>query len=263
MRVTDQLVHLYRVDCQLIGLKSRLRAAEVFLSEQQKQLGGLDAKRATLEADLKKTKAQAMLQESEVKRMDERIATLRDRMNNASTNKEYKATLTEINEIKVERDKAESSALTLMSKADELASELANLSKTAEERGKIRDVAQTDRAAKAEEIRERVEALGAERLELAAKVAADALRIYDRLLKDRENEAMAPLHELDRKAHEYTCGSCMMLVPVDVMSGLLSSGRLTTCPSCSVLLYVEEKLAGEITSPKAAKGRKRKSADVE
>ena len=64
-------------------------------------LRALDAKRATLEADLKKTKAQAMLQESEVKRMDERIATLRDRMNNASTNKEYKATLTEINEIKL------------------------------------------------------------------------------------------------------------------------------------------------------------------
>ena len=232
MTVTGKLVRVYQVDKQIRGLKSRLRAAERFLGEQTRLLGELEAKKGALEGQLRQLTASASNEEGEAARVNGRIDELRERMNNARTNKEYKALLTEVNTLKEERVRHEDGAIERLEKIEALRKQLSEID--------AKDVAESERQERESEIQERLTKLEQERTEVVSEVPGAALQTYEELVEQREDEAMAPIEIADRKRHEFTCGSCMMSLPVESMSALLSHGSLTRCVSCGCILYLEE-----------------------
>jgi predicted nucleic acid-binding Zn-ribbon protein len=237
-----------------------LRAAERFLDEQTKQLAQIDGKREGINGQLRQLQATIANHEGEMARFDARIETLRSQMDNAKTNKEYKAFLTEVNTLKAERSTNETAALELMTKADELKKQLAELDGQKGEREKLRKVAAEDREKKAEEIKDRLAQLKAERAQLASEVPADAMALYVELVRQKGDDAMAPVQELDRRRHEYTCGSCQMAVPVETVNALMRGANnqsVVRCVSCGGLLYIEKEVAERLQPGQAKKGGKR------
>ncbi len=249
MNVTARLLRVYRVDKQLVGLKSRLKAAERFLDEQTRLLTAAESTRSSIEKQLKQTKASILNHEGEMARLEARMAALREQMNSAQTNREYKAFLTEINTFKAEYDENQKAALELMATAEELEKQIAELNAARTDREKVKKVAEGDRAARAEEIRARVDELTAERAALAASVAPSDLAIYEQIFAAHGDEAMAAIEVQDFKRHEFTCGGCMMSVPIEHVSSLLSHGRVTRCPSCRCILYLEADLTERMQTP--------------
>src|SRR5580765_7640861 len=189
MDVTAKLVRVFSVDKQLRGLQSRLGSAERFLSEQTKEIDGIDSKRAALEAQLKGNTAQAADFEGEMARLDAKMATIRKQMDEAQTNKEYKAFLTEVNTFKADRDGMETKALELMTKSDELKKQRAELTGKRSEREKMQKGAAGDREQRFKEIESRLNELKAERAKLVADVPADVMIMFQRLLDQRGDEA--------------------------------------------------------------------------
>lgn len=240
MDVTSQLLKVYLVDKQLQGLQSRLKAAERFFNEQSTLLGQIEGKRGTLESQVKQVSVGASGQEGEMKRLDARMAVIREQMNSAKTNKEYKAFLTELNTLKAERDRFEQGGLEQLSKVDELKKQLAELDAARAERQKMQSVAAKERDERQAEIQGRLEELKGERAKLAAGVPKDAISKLERLIETRGEDAMAPIDIIDRKRHEFHCGACQMALPVDAITGIIAKGSLTTCVSCGCLLYVRE-----------------------
>jgi uncharacterized protein len=240
MDVTAKLLRVFNVDKQLRGLQSRLGSAERFLGEQTREIDTLDSKRSALDAQLKTSTAQAADFEGEMARLDAKMATIRKQMDAAQTNKEYKAFLTEINTFKADRDGLETKALELMTKSDELKKQLAELDGKRSERQQVQKVAVGERDQRFKEIETRLNELKAERAKLAAEVPADVMSVFQRLIDQRGDDAMGPVEIADRKRHEYHCGVCMMALPVDVVSGLMSSGNLTLCKSCQCILFLDE-----------------------
>ena len=118
MGVTAKLLKLYRVDQKLNGLNSRLRAAERYLDAQEKQLTTLTDKHTSLDGQLRQLQASIHNDETDIKRFDDRIASNRERMNNASTSKEHGALLTEINTMKADRALVEERVLEMVTKTD-------------------------------------------------------------------------------------------------------------------------------------------------
>lgn len=252
MGVTAALLHVHRVDRQLQDLRSRLRASERFLNEQEKGLGQIEAKRQAIESQLRQTEAASAERESEAARLQARIDHLRDQMNLAKTNKEYKAFLTEVNTFKADKSRVDEEALELMSKSDELKAALDKLESQHGERAKVRDVAGNERDRRADEIRERVSQLETERDRLVADVPTDVMAVYEELVNRLEDEAMAPIEEQDRKRHEYSCGACMMSIPVETVSSLLTDGeKLSRCVSCGCILFIEPELADQMQAATA------------
>lgn len=263
MDVTQKLVKLFSVDKQLRGLQTRLRGAERFLAEQESQLAAITAKKTELETQQKQFAAAAKNQEGEVARVDAKMATIREAMNVAQTNKEYKGHLTEVNTFKAERDRAEQAALEHMQKADELKADLARLATEQDERKKMRAVAVEDKAKRAEEIKDRLAELKAERVTLAAEVNKSTLAMFERLIETRGDEAMATVEIVDRKRHDFNCGACRMGLPVESVSGLLGSGKLTTCVSCGCILFIDDEVSKAMQPPEKEKkqpGSKKVSA---
>ncbi len=253
MSVTEKLLRVFRVDQQLQGLESRLRSAEKFHDEQSKQLESVRTQQRMIATQLKQLQAQIGEQEGEIQSIDARIERLRGQMNNAKTNKEYQAFLVEVNTLKADRDQIEQSALEQMTKVDELKKQVADLDSREREREKVRTVAASDRDKRADEIRDRVNELRAERKSLSAAVPADALSTYEQLLRTRGDDAMAPVEVQDRKRHEATCGSCMMSVPVETLSALMSGSKLINCVSCGCILYLERETADTLQPPSSKK----------
>lgn len=246
MNLTAQLLRVFLVDKQLTGLQSRLRSAEAFLGEQERLLAQFTAQKSDLELKIKQARAAAATAEGEIASIDARSATLREQMNNAKTNKEYKAFLTELNTYKVDRDKLETTALEHMGKVDELRKKIEELDAQVTERTKLRGVADEERGKRSAEIRDRVAELQSQRVDLAGQLPTETLKNYERLRRDRGDEAMAPLEEHDRKRLEYTCGSCMMALPVEIVSALLATGKITNCVSCGCILYLEQETAERV-----------------
>jgi uncharacterized protein len=246
------LLRVFRVDQQLRGLQSRLRGAERFLEEQTRQLQQLGSRRDSINAQLRQIQAQVHDHEGEMARLDARIEKLREQMNSAKTNKEYKALLTEVNTLKVERGKLETAALEQMTRGDELRKQLAEAETQHQERLRLQKVAHDDRLRKAEEIKDRLSELEAQRHQFAAEVPGDVMNLYTALLRQKGDEAMAPVEELDRRRHEYTCSACQMAIPVETVSTLIS-GRaagapITRCVSCGSILYLEKEAAERLES---------------
>jgi predicted nucleic acid-binding Zn-ribbon protein len=241
MTVTDKLLRVYRVDKRINGLQSRLKAAEQFLGQQNLQIETIGRRSTAIDSQVRQLKASQAEAEGEAAQHEAHIQQLRDRMNSAKTNKEYKALLVEVNTFKDKKGAAEAKALELMEKIETFQAERGKLSEEAGERTRVKELAESERAQRAEEIREQLSALTAERAALAAEVPASAMSAYVQLVERLDEEAMAPIEIADRKRHEFHCGGCMMLLPVEAMSALLSHGSLTQCPSCGCILYVEEK----------------------
>ncbi|RMH13971.1 MAG: hypothetical protein D6695_02505 [Planctomycetota bacterium] len=252
MHVTQQLLKVFRVDQQIQGLEGRLKSAERFLDEQVRQLAKIESTRATIEGQLRQLRASIANIEGETSQIDEHIAELRERMNSAKTNKEYKALLTEVNTFKERRNALDESELEHLDKVEKLEAQLSELEASHEAREKMRTVAEQDRGKRAEEIRDRLEALKAERAKLASEVPADALDVYERLFEERGEDAMAPLVVVDRKRHEYICGSSMMSVPMETAMSLMS-GKLTLSPNDGCILYLTEEAAEALAGNVAKK----------
>jgi len=250
MTVTDNLLRVFRVDQQITGLKARLRAAERFLNEQVGHLSEIDTQRSANASQIKQLTTAASDAEGEAARLEEHIAELRERMNNASTNKEYKALLTEMNTFKEQKAEQETKAVELLEKIEGLKSRQDELDSAAGEREKVKGVAEGDRAQRAAEIKDKLASLETERAGLISDVPGSVMATYDELVERLEEDAMAPIEVQDRKRHEFTCGACMMSLPIESMSALLSHGSLTLCVSCGCILYLEENTREAMTVSK-------------
>lgn len=248
MTVTDLLLAVYRVDQRIEGLQTRLRGAERFLTEQSGALGALETRLQAARSQLRQLRAAAADAEGEANRLGAHIDALRERMNAAQTNKEYKAMLSEVSTFKEQKDAHEARALELMSQAEATSTEEASLAQQIDERRQVRNVAEGERTQRADEIKEKLAELRAERDRLAAEVPDTVLSTYAELLDRLGEDAMAPIEVQDRKRHEYTCGSCMMSLPMETMSALLGHGQITRCPSCGAILYLEEKTRETMTA---------------
>ena len=268
MSVTKQLLDVFRVDKLLRGLRSRLEAAERFLSQQAAQLAELEKQKTTLETQAKQLKATIANEEGEAARLEARIAIIREQMNSAKTAKEYNAFLTELNTYKDQKGQFEEKTLGAMSKVEEIDKTLSTIAAQHGERVKIVGTARSDRDLRESEIKDRVAELQAQRDTLTAAMPAKELNMLEQLIKARGDEAMAPIEVLDRRAHEGSCSACMMAVPVEAVSALMG-GKLVTCPNCRCILYIEEetfakKKPGEGAEPKKPRvSKKTKKTETE
>lgn len=239
MGVQEALRRLYQVDQQLRGLESRLDGARRHVRTQTQKLDQLNLQRQALVSQLQHTKASAGNLENEARVADERISRLREQMNNAKTNKEFSALLLEVNTLKVDKGKLEEQALELLTKADDLSKQVADLDGTIEQHQKIRQMAEAELASRQAEVGDQLESLKRQRAEAAGQVPHRALEVFDRMAATFEGEAMAAVVEADRRRMEYTCGGCYMLVPIERVNQLATADDVVTCASCGRILYLE------------------------
>jgi uncharacterized protein len=189
---------------------------ETFLAFNQ-EIDGLKKQRKSLEREIEESDQK--IKKSQVKLME------------VKTNKEYKAMLTETDELKKSKGGKEDLLLELMEKLEEGIQKEKALKKTVEAKnaeGKLKkDQLEKERQAYEKELL----AMNQKRQELTSRIDFPLLKQYE-FLKDRlKGVAVAEVKDA-------TCLSCHMQIPPQLYNELHRKDKIIPCPSCLRILYL-------------------------
>ncbi len=245
MTLTEDLLSLFRLDRQVRGLRSRLASAERYLQAQDRQLDELGAQQEELAHRRQQVQATVANLEMEGAGCDERMEKLREELNNASTNKQYTAILTELNTVKLSRSELDDRLLEELEQIDRITEQITQLKGQVAERRKVKEVAEAQLQERQGELGQRLAELETEHDSAAAGIPDHELTAFNRVADMHDGEAMAPIEEIDRRHREYACGACNMHMPFEAVSLLLGATEsLVMCSACGRILYMQDEIRG-------------------
>jgi predicted nucleic acid-binding Zn-ribbon protein len=246
------LVKLYRADQALRKAQENYETAARSVRLIERRVNDLSGKLTTLQQALREQQSKAANMELDLKTRDAHIDKLRTQQQQAKTNKEYQAFLTEINTEKVDRNKIEEEAIKALEVVERTQGEVKVLQgQLGEEQKKLAET-QGQLGGRLAELQTEIDALRPARDEAYEAVPPKAKAAFDRLAERHEGEAMSPLEKPDRRREEYVCGACQMSLVVDIYNRLHSRDELVTCTSCGRMLFIPEDLPPDVAVNKAA-----------
>ena len=249
MPLIDNLLTLYEVDRQVRSLQKRVESAQIYLNVQNNKIESINIERAENEQQLMQRKANIAVVETETGSIDTRVEHLRDELNKAVNDKEYKALLAEMNTLKDRRKAFEDEELAEMVVVEKLEATGEEINSRAKEREKVQKVAKTELMTRQEEIAEQLAELEKERTVAAAEIPEVVLADFNEIADDYEGETMAPIEIIDKKRREYSCTSCSLHLPIETVSVLMGNkDAVVQCGQCDRILFLEES-SREVLAP--------------
>jgi uncharacterized protein len=225
------LINLQAIDTRIVALEAdaarlpkEIAAIHTAVEESRKQV---EQAKTRLDAARKEQRTR----EKDLEVVQAKRAKNEARLYEVKTNKEYSAVLIEIEEIKQEKARMEEEILVLMETQERLAGEI----REAEGRFKQREgQGRTEEVSLREQLRgieTDLTAVRTERRELAAKLPANILADYERILRARAGLALVPVTKPN------FCGACRVTITPQRLQELRAQSSLIPCESCGRYLY--------------------------
>ncbi len=169
--------------------------------------------------------------EREIEECDQKIKKSQVKLMEVKTNKEYKAMLTETDELKKSKGSKEDLLLEFLEKLEEGTRKEKDLKKSVEDKTKEgnlkKEQLEKERRAYEKELLE----INEKRKELASRIDSPLLKQYEFLKERLKGVAVAEVKNA-------TCLSCHMNIPPQMYNELHRRDRIIPCPSCLRILYL-------------------------
>lgn len=226
----ERLIALQQIDSSIHDAESQLADEPARVQALDSRLDDATERVAAAKELIAANQATRRDIEKDVALHQGRLSKFRDQAMAVKTNQEYHAIQHEIafaqNEIKTHEDRM----LERMVEADDLAGAL-KVAETALATAK-KDVEAAKRAITAEHdvLRARVDALMAERRQVIASLAPDALALFEMVSKRRNGVAMA-------EARGGVCTICHVRLRPQVFNTVLRNESILQCDHCNRILY--------------------------
>ncbi len=205
-----------RTPKQIAALKEEEKTAEAQLTEQHEML-----------ESMRKTGRQL---EQEVEELEGRSARSKQKLLEVKSNKEYQATLKEIDDLSELVRRREDQILEQMESAERLQKRIREQEHVvAEARQRLeREGAQLEKdAGKADE---QIANLNDQKKQLKPQIPAELLKKYQILRANRAGVALAPVNR-------GTCQVCHMNLPPQIYIDLQKNEKMIHCPNCQRIIY--------------------------
>jgi uncharacterized protein len=171
--------------------------------------------------------------EREVEEFEAKIKKSQVKLMEVKTNKEYRAMLTEVEDIKRGKAGKEDLLLEYLEKTEEGIQKEKNLKKSVESKIAEGNLKRKELGKEALGYEERLTDLNRKRKELTALIDPGLLKQYEFLKERLKGIAVA-------EAREAACRGCHMQIPPQLYNELHRQDRIITCPSCLRILYLVE-----------------------
>ena len=219
----DQKIHrtkaeLDSIEPQRVAMRSKMSKCEAILEGAKTKSNEVETERKDLE--------------NEVIAKKDQIAKYSQQQLETKKNEEYRALNNQIEGCKQAIIELEDKQLDLMEKAEEVATLVEESKKEAAgikadidaQIGKMDD--------REKELKTEFEGLTSNRDELTENIEFRTLRLYERLLKSKQNPVVSV-------GGENICGGCKLQMPVQVVVSCRQEQELVTCPNCGRVLYYD------------------------
>ena len=227
------LVRLQQLDRTIgkILIDSQENPARLAQVDQETKFAEEDLKHFLEELDGLKKKRRDL--EREIEELDQKIKKSQVKLMEVKTNKEYRAMLTEIDELKKVKSGKEDLLLELLENLEGEQQREKSMKKMVEAKTAEGKLKKADLEKEGERYVEALADLNRQRKDLAGQVDPSLLKQYE-FLKDRlRGVAVA-------EAREAMCLSCHMQIPPQLYNELYRQDRVITCPSCLRILFISE-----------------------
>ena len=236
----------------LLGLKKlqsvehRLRAVKLKLIRcrrsvifQENQLRTLQNELEAKQEEIKLTRIQTDRMELELKSRDERISRLRARLNLAKTNKEYSATLTELNTSKADNSKIENQILDLMKNMESDEDECAEIRNQINEQKEKLEELRKGTEDKTVGLESEINDIQAEWNQAAKNIPPEVLDVFNRVAETYDGEALATATRQNEKVEIFSCDGCFMGIPAEIVNQLMTKDEIIRCSNCTRILVLK------------------------
>ena len=228
----ELLWELQRIDLDLKNIKGDR-------DRTPKELKRLDEKLNSEKERIQKEKEKAEHLEKERKKKELNLSSKQDKikreeakMFEVKTNKEYQALLSEMESIKESINRDEEEILQIMDEIDELKK---NLSKREREVAVVHEKVEAERKSIQEKMAhgDTVWKEQTERREVISKqLEANLVKLYDTLKEKRQGLGVVG-------AKDETCQGCFVNIPPQMFIEVQKNNALIRCPNCNRILYWE------------------------
>ena len=235
----DALQKLQQIDQQLRSTREQIESKRRSARGVQRRVAAFQ--RQIQDAELQIKKAQVDVDRFDLDRQqhEDHISKLREALNQAKTNKEYAAILTELNTDKADAAKLEDTALAVMTRVDEYRQAQQELHASLETaQSRVQSLEQAT-AELEERLGGRIAELERERESAAEAIPPAVMGVFDRAADQNDGDAMAALKQTHPKRAEYICSGCNMSVTLETINALQSNDKIQQCQTCLRILYLD------------------------
>jgi len=235
----DALHRLQEIENELRDVQEQIEAKRRRIHSHRRRLAKLEHDLAETQAQIRKTQAEADDLELQRKSHEAHITKLREALNQAKSNKEYAAILTQLNTDKADATKLEDAILSKLNRVDELKKSGASVTETlAQEQSRVGEIEESNAAVEAR-LAAQLSELEARREDAAEQIPPEILNVFQRACDRHEGEALASIERMHPKRAEYICSGCNMSIPLETINALQSRDEVQQCNNCLRILYLD------------------------
>jgi predicted nucleic acid-binding Zn-ribbon protein len=221
---------LQAVEDKLHHLQIELNQVDAGLAELDSKLAASQAEVAGLSEDLEAARKTYREGELDIKSNQETIAKSDAKLRQVKTNKEYQATLREIDELKRKNGELEDHLLGLLDKIESAEADLTQRETRAHQRKNEILAQQNTIREEAAEKQTTLAALSAERDEIAAVLPKAVLAQVEEIKIRRGRPIIAAVSAC-------ICSGCNMNIPAQLYNELQRFDSIKRCPMCQRIIY--------------------------
>ena len=224
---------LHRIHTQLSDLRTRIAAGPRQIAAYTAQVEAAEAGRTGVQADVKKAKMTTDQKQLQLKTAETKIRDLDGKLNACKTNREYQTLKEQIAADTMATKVLEDEILESLDRVDSIKNTLPTAETAVEAARKVLGETKARVAAEGTHLETEVQRLRSELETTERELPADIRDLYDRAIKQKGEEGMAPLDG-------DSCGGCYHQITGNMHSELLV-GKVVMCRSCGRLLYLPER----------------------
>jgi len=236
--VLNGLLKLQSVENRLRAEKSKLTRCRRNVVIQENLIRSLQNALEAKKEEVQLTKVQFDRLELELKSKDETIAKLRASLNNAKTNKEYAAVLTQLNTTKADNLKTETQSLELLKDIEADEAECKDIQKQIDEQKETLEQTRKESEILANKYQVEIDKIQTEWDQVAQTIPKDSLDKFNRVAETYDGHAVALIEEQPGKKGAYSCGGCFMGITAESVNLLMTKDDIIRCPNCTRILVL-------------------------
>jgi predicted nucleic acid-binding Zn-ribbon protein len=236
--VLNGLIKLQSVENHLRAAKAKLARCRRSVIIQENQVRNLQNALEAKREEIQLTKVQCDRLELELKTRDEQINKLRASLNNAKTNKEYAALLTQLNTTKADNVKIETQILDLLKAIEADETECKEIEEQINQQKQQLDQTRKKAEASAVEHEAEIERIQAEWDEVASTIPPGPLATFKRVAETYDGQAVVTVERQQGRTDTYSCGGCFMGITAESVNLLMTKDDIIRCPNCTRILVL-------------------------
>ncbi len=245
-KTLEAMLRLQKIEHQLVEVRRQINNKSAAVEIQRKRMEQLRERHKSLCEEVREHQRQAGAIELELKQKEVEVNKLRQALNTTKTNKEYAATLTQLNSLKADNSKLEDKALELMQLADQVAAQAEELAGEIKRQEEYLEQIKHTTAEETERLEKMLADLQQKRTVAAKEVPSDSLAIFERIASVKNGDAMAKIEIIgDKPPFKYVCSGCNMSLAPEHANALRARDELRFCDSCGRILYLQEEQKDE------------------